>query len=353
MKRFRLFGSTEMELGERITIIMYLVTGIVVCLTGTLNVILDYSPLLIFGSYIIGLICFILYIVQLFGHLHRFSRWFMVVFFILIVAPFFWIIDGGTNGGFQYFLPTYIVAASILLRKYGAKIVFITVLLNCIIIGVMIFIEYRHPEIIKINPIRGERMFDLGFSLWLAGFCAFLMIMAVLKSYEEERKKVERLTIIDDLTQAYNRRYANTEIQEEINRVERYEISGFSIILLDLDRFKQVNDVYGHDIGDQVLIIISDIIRRGLRLSDKFIRWGGEEFIIFLAQTDLDGAELLANRFRKEVEETMMADGLFVTFSAGISHYQAGDNMDSVIKRADIGLFQSKKHGRNQVVIVD
>lgn len=332
---------------------MALAIGIIVSMIGTINTALGYPLASVLGAYGLGIICFILYGFLLKGRLENFSRWFIIIFFILIVAPYFWIMDGGTMGGFQYFFPTYIVASAVLLRKFGSLKALLIVMLNAVVLSIMVWIEYNNPGLIQVNPNRCARLFDMGFSIWLAGFGAFLMIMSVLKAYEQEREKVEKLTIIDDLTQTYNRRYMNQKIQDEIDRVERYKELGFSIILLDIDKFKSVDDTYGHDVGYEALIHLSNIIKDGLRKSDKFAHWGGEEFVIFLAQTPIDGVKIVVERFREQVASTPVNEYLTITFSAGVSHYKEGDDVDLITKRADKGLYASKEKGRNQVTVID
>jgi diguanylate cyclase (GGDEF)-like protein len=349
----KLFGTADMEFSHRITIIVTIAVGIIVSMIGAINALLGYSLASVLGAFGLGLISFVLYGFLLKGRFIDFARWFVPLLFVMVVAPYFWIVDGGTMGGFQYFFPTYIVASAILLRKFGSKRVLIVVILNAIVLAIMLWVEYNNPDIIQVNPMRGARLFDMGFSIWLAGFGSFLMIMSALRAYEQEKEKVERLTIVDDLTQAYNRRYMTSKIQEEIDRVDRYREPGFSIILLDIDKFKSVNDTYGHDVGDQALIHLSGIIKDGLRKSDKFARWGGEEFVIFLAQTSIDGAKIVADRFREIVASTPVNEYLTITFSAGVSHYKDGDDVELITKRADKALYASKENGRNQVTVLD
>lgn len=163
--------------------------------------------------------------------------------------------------------------------------------------------------------------------------------------------------ITDDLTQLYTRKYVNERLEQEILRAQRYH-RPFSILVLDLDHFKQVNDNYGHNCGDQVLLGFSGILKEQLRDGDIAGRIGGEEFIIILGETGLNGARVFAERIRLKTERQLIEkDGqnIRVTVSIGVANYQNkyGNQAIKMLEDADKALYQAKRSGRNRVVCVE
>ncbi len=173
-----------------------------------------------------------------------------------------------------------------------------------------------------------------------------------------ERKKLENhlahLSITDPLTGAKNRRFFTETTQKEIERSKRYKAS-LSLLLLDIDFFKKINDTYGHAAGDQVLKEFVASIEPALRNSDIFCRIGGEEFSILLVETDLKLAKNIAERIRALVEDLEVCfDTKIIRFTVSVGLSQLlidDDNFDKLMKRTDDALYQAKKAGRNQVAV--
>ncbi len=181
-------------------------------------------------------------------------------------------------------------------------------------------------------------------TLWIM---AWKILQHYIQTLENE-KKLELMSLTDQLTGLYNRHKLHQVFTSEINRSNRFE-EIFGIILLDLDLFKNVNDNYGHDVGDLVLKEISQILKDNIRISDTLGRWGGEEFLIILPQIDLEGAVVLAQKLRKEIENHQFSIVGKMTASFGIAYYRKGDDENSIIKRADEALYKAKEMGRNIV----
>lgn len=165
----------------------------------------------------------------------------------------------------------------------------------------------------------------------------------------EEVKTLQYLASTDPLTGLANRRGGEKHIASEISRAKR-ERRPLSCVLLDIDRFKQVNDTYGHQAGDQVLRDIGNLLRRAVRAYDILVRWGGEEFLLVLPGVDLDTARMLAERVRAAVETLDMHGVGKVTISGGVAKFEHDYDFAVTLKAADQRLYAAKTAGRNRIV---
>jgi diguanylate cyclase (GGDEF)-like protein len=169
----------------------------------------------------------------------------------------------------------------------------------------------------------------------------------------EKRRRTEAMlekqATSDHLTGILNRSRMSALLQEEWNRVVRYR-EPFSLIMFDIDHFKHVNDRLGHQAGDRVLIELTERVKLELRESDSFARWGGEEFMLLLPQTDLKGAEEVAERCRYAFATSPIQGIGKVTASFGVVSYnKEDDTLEHLLKRADDALYQAKRQGRDRV----
>jgi diguanylate cyclase (GGDEF)-like protein len=158
---------------------------------------------------------------------------------------------------------------------------------------------------------------------------------------------------IDPLTQAKNRAAFDSTVSREISLAQRNDNS-LSAIFLDIDHFKSINDDFGHACGDMVLSVTAKLIKQCARDSDLVFRYGGEEFVLLLSNTDLSGAQLLAERIRKKLEHHTLAfdmEPVKITASLGIATLKSTDSLESFIQRADSAMYQAKDRGRNQVML--
>ncbi len=164
-------------------------------------------------------------------------------------------------------------------------------------------------------------------------------------------KKIEITARLDPLTQLWNRRAIYEFLDDEIKRYNRSK-QIFSVVLCDIDHFKNFNDKYGHDCGDYVLESLSELLSDSLRKTDKLCRWGGEEFLMLLVNTDIDNAETIAENIRKKIEEKVFEYNeikLEIRMTFGVSVYNETMKIDNCIKQADIALYKGKSAGRNCV----
>lgn len=168
---------------------------------------------------------------------------------------------------------------------------------------------------------------------------------------EIEKDKLFQISRIDTLTGLFNRRHLLEILEIEITRKTRYG-GTFSIMIFDLDHFKKVNDTYGHPEGDRVLVRFAESLQAELRDSDVCGRFGGEEFLVILPQADVESGVAVAEKIRKSFGRHLFTAGeedFRVTCSAGVAEHQRGEDSKTIIKRADIGLYQAKSMGRNLV----
>jgi diguanylate cyclase (GGDEF)-like protein/PAS domain S-box-containing protein len=180
--------------------------------------------------------------------------------------------------------------------------------------------------------------------------------------HELEEKRAEllktnrllsQIAITDSLTQAYNRRYFDELLFKEIKRYKRRKYAYLSLMMIDIDHFKKLNDAHGHVVGDSVLGEIARLLKEGVRETDTVARYGGEEFSVIMPDTHIDGARYKAETLRKKVQDTEFpghAGPLHITISIGVAAYGSGSPHE-LIKAADEALYQAKHSGRNAVVV--
>jgi diguanylate cyclase (GGDEF)-like protein len=171
----------------------------------------------------------------------------------------------------------------------------------------------------------------------------------MLPSTVSEIQALERLAITDELTGLINRRGGEATIGNEIARAKRHR-TPLTSVLIDIDRFKQVNDTFGHQVGDQVLRELSALFKRTLRTYDTVVRWGGEEFLLILPGVSLEDAQRLADRIRRAVEAIEFPGAGRITLSAGAAGLGLDYSFEEMLATADRRLYQAKSSGRNCVV---
>ncbi|KAA0874703.1 sensor domain-containing diguanylate cyclase [Nitrincola tapanii] len=249
--------------------------------------------------------------------------------------------------------------------------------------------RYRKSDLIE-NAVEASDYFpEIGGGRWLSftaaalydaqgevcGAIETLVDISEQKRFEqmlqEREQHFRELSITDSLTGLYNVRHLHEQLRRELARAVRHP-QGLSLCMLDLDYFKQINDRYGHLLGDRVLEMFAGVVRTSLREADLAFRFGGEEFLLLLPDTSAAEAFLVAERIRQTLElntalsailegsvEDSVADleqGLNmplprVTVSCGITEYRPGDNEKTLIQRADQALYQAKGAGRNRTLI--
>ncbi|MBN7772780.1 GGDEF domain-containing protein [Clostridium aminobutyricum] len=174
------------------------------------------------------------------------------------------------------------------------------------------------------------------------------LLQAKTTKIEKINEALRYTSSMDELTNIYNRRKLNEILEIEYGRCRR-ENKKISLILLDIDLFKTINDTYGHNVGDMVLTKIGELLKNNVEKSEKVGRWGGEEFLIICPETDFEKAVYLAERIRKIIEEFNFHLTTKVTCSFGVATNIKMDTISNLLLRADMGLYKAKDSGRNRV----
>jgi diguanylate cyclase (GGDEF)-like protein len=217
----------------------------------------------------------------------------------------------------------------------------------------------RDIPIVLINPRADEddeaRGLMLGAIDYISRPLSSLIVYARILNHLTMARAVselKRLASTDPLTGTFNRRHFSDLSGKELARMRRYH-NAVSCLILDIDHFKRVNDVYGHDVGDEAIIATARTARKALRTEDIFARIGGEEFVALLPMTNLQGAYTVAERVRHAISgiriDTRLGELTF-TASIGLVEVADGEAVEQALKRADLALYEAKHAGRNRVV---
>lgn len=253
----------------------------------------------------------------------------------------------GWGSGFHYYLLMFIPAICVSAPRRWAIVALFSLWGYYVALDVLMwFIEPLQP--IPQNALYIVHLFNLSVVFAMFSYLASYYLRMVVLA----QRKLRQLATTDSLTGLFNRRHMAYLAEKELARFQR---SGHKVgfLLLDVDHFKSINDRYGHEVGDRVLAAVADLIRRELRTQDLIGRWGGEEFLAILPDTDAVNAQASAERVRNAFLatdwHTIIGTGLDVTISIGVSELRAGDDLSAAVSRADQALYRGKTGGRNRV----
>lgn len=204
-------------------------------------------------------------------------------------------------------------------------------------------------EIISI--ILQRELISLSYSKWATLMKEYSSELSQINELlKKKTQKYENMATTDQLTGLYNR-YKFTELFVSLYATMVKRENEMGLIMIDIDHFKTINDTYGHNIGDKVLVSISLILKKYFRNVDIICRWGGEEFVVLVPTASVENSVKIAEKIRQGIEDEKILDGKKITASFGVTSVEKDDKLENVIKRADEALYEAKKNGRNSVKI--
>lgn len=369
----RLIGTPgELSLRHRIFNVILLI-GMVMTLSATImNHVLGLGLLTVLAPAACGVVTVGAYYYSIVRH--RFRGPALVIVAMLTVAffPTMWVINGGTYGSIPYY---FIINAAIIAVLLTGKTRLCFLTLFVLITGALIIAEYHSPEIFIFYDEELTRYQDLSFGFLITLLSNALLFGVVVDSFIRERAQVnrllnelrhksekiarqnavlfrernelKRLSDTDALTGTFNRRFV-TAFLEDIIPTLNEQVRPATVALLDIDRFKEVNDRYGHIFGDHVLRTVAESISSHVRHDDVVGRFGGDEFLIILPNSDIDEGHAILERIRREIERLSWENDASITISGGITSVSS-DARSNPLEAADELLYRAKRSRRNRI----
>lgn len=265
-----------------------------------------------------------------------------VVLHTLLVVPIM-----GWNAGFQYYLIGTIPFSLFSTRFSGRLIVLASIGLYLAFVLLDAFTHYATPSLIPSAYIKIINYANITIAFAGIGIISYNFRQASL-SLEQE---LELLAHTDSLTGLYNRHRMLESLELQASMFARNR-SIFTLVFVDIDHFKKFNDTYGHFCGDYVLREAASLMKKNLRKGDVLARWGGEEFLIMLPDTDVNGARIMTEKIRKAIADEhfhLAGENFSVTMTFGLAQHEIDNSIEDSLKKADNALYEGKKTGRNCV----
>ena len=205
-------------------------------------------------------------------------------------------------------------------------------------------------ETVTCEAVIGEATYELHISHVQEANLIRIYAMNITNRKRAE-EEIHLFATTDSLTGITNRREFTTILEREVDRAKRYA-TPMALAMYDLDYFKRINDTFGHDVGDNVLQTVTRLVKENLRAADIMARWGGEEFMVLMPQSDIQGARIVAEKLRLAISGHHFDKVNELTVSFGVAMFESQDDLDSLLKRVDNALYLAKKQGRNRVEIL-
>jgi diguanylate cyclase (GGDEF)-like protein len=253
----------------------------------------------------------------------------------------------------SYFLGLFAIAAFIIMPPTVSAVLFLT---SNIIFMILLPQFQPLPDVVRTLNINTLSMTAVSWILnqmasrgKVKSFINEKIIIEKNAELEKKNSELNELTMRDSMTNLLNHKNSLRRLKEEVDRAKRISYP-LSVAMIDLDNFKQINDNYGHQTGDEVLLQVAKILAENCRYTDTVGRYGGEEFIIIMPDTNSGDAALLMQRVQSCIEGTAFKEGIHITLSCGISELH-GENVHGILKSSDVMLYEAKKKGKNRVEV--
>lgn len=268
-----------------------------------------------------------------------------LIFLAIVYIPFIYFQTGGYDGTALLFSLIGILALTVAFTgwtRYAVVSLTLVVNLGCIVSN------YYFPGLVVPLESPNIKFIDLLLSLTMAMIGAVIMSVQITQEFQKKNDELSEISIRDSLTGAYNRRFLYEHLEYRLASGLSYQ-QRLGVLMMDLDYFKSINDTYGHNVGDEVLIAFTNTVQTALRSSDILVRYGGEEFVTLLHDVSFEAAQTIAERIRSAVSKLAFNNEIQLTVSIGLVLAQPEDSAEDLIKKADQCLYRAKESGRNQI----
>ncbi len=341
----KISGDETFELRHRILNSLFFIFGFYLFATAITNLFIEENFIIKAGTFIASFTFFILFYFSRVKRIYATSH--IVAVFVLLLLFVYHKYDGGLTCGTGFYIVIEAIGIIAIFRG-KAKVFYLSVL--AIISIILLDLELYNPDYVL--PISSNTCFVNNILAFiLTAICAGLLVQTFLSTYANYARAKEQLSKIDPLTGTLNRRAFLSEIEEKIPAMIEKNIP-FCLIMFDFDRFKEINDTYGHNCGDIVLKKVSKVAIKNLKGKDILCRWGGEEFLIYLPDTNIQQGIVVAERLRKAVEDLKIdckGKSIPVTITLGITQYNPDFSLMRNIEKVDNAMYKGKQSGRNTV----
>ena len=282
------------------------------------------------------------------------------LFLIFVFFPFAWFQSGGTNNNSLSYIFLILISITFLFKKTKLRN---SLVLSLITVFMILFsLEYFYPEIMLYHS-QQIQFYDKLIQTPIVLTASYLLLLQFANAYNQEKSKLglstkklrlanQKLKLLanrDSLTHKFNRRAFDQEIRKIFREQLHFE-KDISLILFDIDNFKQINDNYGHDIGDRVLIKLADELEATMPQSTLISRWGGDEFAIICYENEI-GAQKYLDDYYKNIKKLSEKMDISITVSAGLSRLKKDDKIQKLFKRVDDILYKSKEDGKARYTV--
>ncbi len=277
----------------------------------------------------------------------------VILYGVFILFPTLWFSTGGATGST---MPFVVLMGIFIVIAFNGRFRAICLIVVIIMYLTFTLLELRFPDLSTPYQSRDTHYADLAIGMFLSYCVSVYLAYQVLTNYKKSKheaellvKQLELSSILDPLTGIYNRRYLTSAINDEMRKAYD-DGSELVLCIFDIDFFKKINDTYGHNYGDRVLVELSKCIGDSLDSSEVFGRYGGEEFLIIFKDCGLDKALVKMNMIYHSIERMQVNNSDRITISSGMSVYYKGISFSNFLESADKNLYKAKENGRSQIV---